>query len=144
MNTPSATSKLTGGEWTGEGELWLDPTGDEAVRFECTASSTSSAIDYKWFHDDTQHRGRVRWTGDGGTFQDTYHTPEETACRRVEGARGVVGLTFDYPAGEGPDWGWEVHVSLRPGGQLVVQMTNVAPWGEKTRAARMVFEEEED
>jgi hypothetical protein len=30
-------------------------------------------------------------------------------------------------------------LSERPSGELVLQMTNVAPWGEEQRAVRMVF-----
>ena len=42
-------------------------------------------------------------------------------------------------AGEGPDWGWRTSVAQRPSGELVLQMTNIAPWGERARAVRMVF-----
>jgi len=42
------------------------------------------------------------------------------------------------PAGEGPPWGWRVAVAHRPSGELVLQMTNIKPWGEDGRAVRMI------
>ena len=49
---------------------------------------------------------------------------------------------MSYPAGEGPDWGWRLRVCLRTMGpeRLVLQMTNVTPWGEEARAVRMTCE----
>ena len=43
----------------------------------------------------------------------------------------------------GPRWGWRMMLSLRPPFEgapesLVLQMTNIAPWGEEARAVRMV------
>ena len=75
--------ELVGTRWTGTGELWLDPEGNEAKRCECTIA---------------------------------------------------------VPAGDGPPWGWRTKLSLRAmGGEgLVLQMTNIAPWGESGRAVRMV------
>jgi hypothetical protein len=36
------------------------------------------------------------------------------------------------------DWGWRIGLSLRaPTGELVLRMTNIAPWGEEARAVRM-------
>ena len=56
-------------------------------------------------------------------------------CRDVEGW-ALFTVQGTYGAGEGPDWGWRSQLSVRPlgAGQLVLQMTNIAPWGEETRA----------
>ena len=37
------------------------------------------------------------------------------------------------------NWGWRINLCFRePTGELVLQMTNIAPWGEEARAVRMV------
>ena len=48
------------------------------------------------------------------------------------------GLTI-CTRGPQAEWRWRIGLSVRePSGELVLQMTNVAPWGEETRAVRMI------
>jgi hypothetical protein len=58
-------------------------------------------------------------------------------CAAVPGSWALVDVAGTYAAGA-DRWGWRVHVSVRPTGELVLQMTNVCPWGEDGRAVRMV------
>ena len=74
---------------------------------------------------------------DGADFTDTWHQPSVMPCSHVPGAGGIFQVRGSY----GPDaeWGWRIGLGLRaPTGELVLQMTNVAPWGEEARAVRMV------
>ena len=48
-------------------------------------------------------------------------------------------MSHEYQVGDEPNWVWCSILSKRPDGALVLQMTNIAPWGEEGRAVRMVF-----
>lgn len=43
-----ALAQLVGTDWTGSGELWLDPLGDKADRYECTLRIEPGAVRYTW------------------------------------------------------------------------------------------------
>lgn len=134
---------LAGTRWTGSAELWLDPLGDVAARSECALAVTGDGVGYEWAHDGTPHQGRLSLAADGGTFTDTFHAPSGMPVTAVVPARALVDVTGSYAAGGGPPWGWRITLALRPawgddGEALVLQMTNIAPWGEEARAVRMV------
>jgi hypothetical protein len=82
----------------------------------------------------------VVWSDGAPSFSDTFHQDGDVACTPLETHPAEVALTYEYDPGVGPPWGWRVLVSVRPTGQLVLQMQNIAPWGEEARAARMIFE----
>lgn len=131
---------VTNTDWTGQGELWLDPLGDEAHRFACTARLEPGSLSYTWAFKGAEKTGRVTWLPEGGQFLDSFHQETLVACQALGRSKAEVGLTYEYPAPPGPNWGWHIFIFLRPNHQLVLQMTNVAPWGEEVRATRMVFE----
>jgi hypothetical protein len=90
---------------------------------------------YSWSYDGTLHEGRLDVTAEGATFRDTWHQPEPVTCTPVPGSRALLAVEYAYA----PGWGWRIHLGLRePTGELVVLMTNVAPWCEEARAVRMV------
>lgn len=137
---PLAT--LSGSRWTGTAELWLDPLGHEAHVSPCTIELDRAAVRYTWAHQGTAHQGTVALGGEGGTFTDTFHAAVPMPCRAVP-SWAPVDLTGTYEAGDGPPWGWRILLSHRPPFEgapeaIVLQMTNVAPWGEEMRAVRMV------
>lgn len=128
---------LDGTKWAGSSELWLDPLGDEAMRSDCTISVEGPVVRYTWTHEGKAHEGRVTLNEDGADFTDTWHQPQPMRCRPVAGAGGLFQVQGAY--GPDADWGWRIGASLRPGdGELVLQMTNIAPWGEEVRAVRLV------
>jgi len=47
-----------------------------------------------------------------------------------------------YDVLDNPSWGWQSKLSERPDGCLILQMTNITPWGEEERAVRMAFTRE--
>lgn len=140
MTIRQELSALKNTRWQGQGELWLDPLGDEVTRYPCSAELGDGELSYIWTRDDKEHRGVVRWSKGEGQFQDSFHQDDEVECCPLPGAKAPVALTYDYGP-EQRDWGWQILITLRPhNGDLVVQMTNIAPWGEEARAVRMVFQ----
>jgi hypothetical protein len=135
----SSLADLTGSGWHGTAELWLDPLGDQAVRSDCTMAIEPDLIRYTWSHEGQAHRGSIALRADGADFTDTFHQAEPMPCGHVPDARGLVQVVGRY----GPDmeWGWRIALALRDStDELVLQMTNVCPWGEEVRAVRMICE----
>lgn len=132
-------AKLAGTNWNGTGELWLDPLGNDAHRYECTMNVEPTTIRYTWSYEGKAHEG-VYTLGDAGvTWTDSWHQQNVVECTELPNVWGLLALHFTWGAGEGPPWGWRTVLSQRPTGELVLQMTNITPWGEEARAVRMVF-----
>ena len=54
--------------------------------------------------------------------------------------RSIATVQYTYT----DEWGWRIIVCFRaPTGEPVVQMTNIAPWGEEVRAVRMTCHRDE-
>ena len=136
--TRSSLQKLAGLSMQGHAELWLDPLGNEATTSDCTISVYDKGFDYTWSHEGKPQRGHLELNPGGAEWSDTWHQPQPMECTTVPESWSIVDVIGTYAAGEGPAWGWRISLSERPGGELVLQMTNVAPWGERARAVRMV------
>jgi hypothetical protein len=131
-------SELSDTRWNGDAELWLDPLGDQAVRSACSARVGPSILEYTWQHEGQPQTGKLVLGEGGADFTDTFHSSSAMSCACVPGSRALVDVQGSY--GPDADWGWRITVSLRaPTGELVLQMTNIAPWGEEVRAVRMVM-----
>jgi hypothetical protein len=130
--------ELEGSAWHGTAELWLDPLGNEVSRSDCTLSIDGNVVRYTWSHEGKSHEGSITLRDDGASFIDTFHSPEPMSFRRLPGTQGFFQLHGVY--GPDSDWGWRIGLSLRsPSSELVLQMTNVTPWGEEGRAVRMTL-----
>lgn len=130
-------SDLGGTRWKGTAELWLDPLGDQVTRSDCTMFVDGPVVRYTWAHEGQAHEGSITVHEDGADFTDSWHQPEPMKCRSIPGAWGLIQVQAEY--GPRADWRWRIGLSLRaPTGELVLQMTNVAPWGEEVRAVRMI------
>jgi len=138
----STLEDLVGTRWRGKGELWPDPLGNETQHYDCTLEIADGAVRYSWTHEGKAQQGHFALDADGASWSDSWHQSEALRCERQTDDWGLLSLRTTYGAGEGPDWGWHTSFALRPTGQLVMQMTNVTPWGEHGRAVRMVFERE--
>lgn len=130
---------LVGTSWSGRGELWLDPLGNEAHTYDCKLAIRENVIEYHWSYDGAAHTGTLALRPGGADFTDTFHSRETMRFTTVADTRALVDLVGSYPAPEGPPWGWRIALSQRPTGELVLQMTNITPWGEDGRAVRMVY-----
>ncbi len=130
--------ELAGSAWTGKAELWLDPLGNESVVSDCTMAIDEAGVTYTWSHDGKPHRGGLKVREGGADFTDTFHSPTSMSCDEVPSLPGLLAVAGTYAAGDGPPWRWRTTLSVRPSGELVLQMTNVTPWGEDGRAVRMI------
>lgn len=133
---------LAGTSWQGNSELFLDPLGNHAHLSPCTLHVELDGVRYTWAHEGTSHEGRIALDATGGTFTDTFHNPGEMRCEHGGRAGALFDLVGSYAAGDGPRWGWRLLLALRPSNDgepeaLVLQMTNITPWGEDVRAVRM-------
>lgn len=140
---------LVGTAWAGDAELWLDPLGDRAERSSCRVRVEPEGLSYAWSHDGKPQTGELRRTTGGATFQDTFHAAKPMTCAAAAAPFGSLLDVLGTYGGE-PAWGWRIVVALRPDlaaieagqppgrGELLVQMTNLAPWGEEVRAVRFV------
>jgi hypothetical protein len=133
---------LDGTQWKGHCELWLDPLGNTASECECQLRIGPGRLDYTWAHEGTAHEGQIVLTPEGAEFTDTFHSSSTMACRAAAQPLALVDVTGSYSAPGMGDWGWRIMVAQRPSegdapGELIVQMINIAPWGEEGRAVRM-------
>jgi hypothetical protein len=135
----STFEKYQGTEWKGPAELWIDAMGNEAAISEAILRFEAERLSYTWSHDGEEQVGEIKITEDGILWQDSWHQPEIVRCAFINDPRGIFSVEYSYPAGSGPDWFWRIKLSQRPDESLVLQMTNITPWGEEGRAVRMVF-----
>lgn len=123
------------GTWTGTNELWLDPLGDVAEKSDARIE-IGDDVRYTWSREGTEQQGRLVPTEAGADFTDTFHQADGVmSCRTVVHARSVLSVEGTYME----TWGWRIAICHRePTGELVLQMTNITPWGEEARAVRLV------
>lgn len=136
-------TSLAGSHWQGTAELWLDPMGNDAQTSQCSFEVDVSEVRYTWEYEGAPQNGSITLDASGGAFRDSWHNPAPMTCARVAASTALVNLLGSYAAGDGPRWGWRLILSLRPSWEgapeaLVLQMTNITPWGEEARAVRMV------
>ncbi len=131
--------KFIGTRRKGKGELWLDPYGNEALLYDCEISIDKDALHYSWHYEDEVRRGSFTFDDAGVTWVDTWHQQSPVQCTDVPGAWGIFTVSHEYETPAMPNWGWRSKLPERPDGALVLQMTNIAPWGEEGRAVRMTF-----
>ncbi len=130
--------ELEGTRWAGHGELWLDPLGNEAATHDCTLEVGSRELVYTWFYDGQPQRGVLSFA-DTVRWQDTFHQANGAELTPADGPGSLFAGGYAYSVPDSPAWHWRVLLSERPTGELVLQMTNIAPWGEEGRAVRMTF-----
>ena len=135
--TPVAMTlkELTGSRWAGTSVLWKDPLGDVAQTSDCTMTIDDGVLRYTWSYQGKAQEGRLRLRADGAEFRDSWHQNEPVACVAVTGTTAIATVRYTYVE----SWGWRISLCHRDAtDELVLQMTNIAPWGEEARAARMV------
>ena len=134
----SALSDFNLSHWNGKAELWLDPLGNDTSFSDCSLAIEKEVLCYTWVYEGAQCEGKIEIAAETAVFTDSWHQAEPMQCRVLQDAWGIFQIQGRY----GPQlaWGWRIGLSLRtPTDELVLQMTNIAPWGEEARAVRMVF-----
>ena len=138
-----ALRELDGTRWVGKKELWFDPDGDARVS-EAALEIDGERVSYSWTFEGKGQQGAYRLSASGAEWTDSWHQSKPMACESVPGLGAVFSVLGAYAAPPGADWGWRSTLSLRPTGELVLQMTNICPWGEEQRAVRMTLTRTED
>ena len=136
----SWTLELQGSHWQGEAELWRDPNGNDVDVSECILAIESRVLTYTWAYEGATKTGSFIFNDDDATWTDSWHQPEPVNCKYLNDAWGLFTVEYSYSPPSGPDWGWRSKLSQRPDDSLVLQMTNIAPWGEEGRVVRMIFQ----
>lgn len=125
--------------YTGISELWMDELGNEVLQEDCSLSVDGNTLHYQWCFKGETKQGSITIQAAHALWCDTFHQPSEVSCHYNEAYWGLLSVSYQYPAPPGPDWGWRIMMSIRPDDTLVVQMTNIAPWGEEARAVRFTM-----
>ncbi len=129
------TLKVIVGQWKGQCELWEDPQGNVVQNSECSMQVEEHSLSYQWSYQGKAHQGELKLRPDGADFSDTWHQ-ESTIAGQLVSTPSLATVHYNYME----TWGWRINVCHRePTGEAVVQMTNIAPWGEEARAVRMTF-----
>lgn len=131
--------KFVGKKWKGKGEQWLDPEGNSAEFYDCELNIENNAIHYSWLYENETKDGCFTFDKTGITWLDSWHQRNSVRCSIDTTAWGIFTVSHYYEVPNNPNWGWRSKLSERPDESLVLQMTNIAPWGEEGRAVRMVF-----
>lgn len=129
-----------GVEWSGPAELWLNPTGNDALTSQATLHVVDGEIEYTWSYNGEEQQGRIQLDDGVLQWQDSWHQPDRVDLEPVKGHGSLMAGEYSYSAGTGPDWHWRIKLVERPNDTLVLQMTNIAHWGEEVRAVRMVLD----
>ncbi len=132
-------SKYSGTHWKGKGELWLDPDGNSAHLYDCALSVDNNTINYSWLYENETKQGSFTFDGTAIHWCDSWHQPNSVQCSAVPNTWSILAVSHEYEVPDNPNWGWRSNLSERPDGSLVLQMTNITPWGEEGRAVRMIF-----
>ena len=123
--------------WIGIAELWVDPLGNTVEHSDCTIVIDDHVVRYTWSQEGQNHEGSITLFENGAEFTDTWHHPKIMDCQHIHSLWGIFQVHGHY--GTEPEWGWRLSLCLRPTtDQLILQMTNIAPWGEEARAVRMI------
>lgn len=130
---------LQGTQWKGTSELWMDPLGNEVSESKAILRVGPEHITYNWSHEGTTHTGEFRLDESGISWKDSFHQPGPVSCELIKRQIGIFTVQYTYKAGSGPNWHWRMKLSQRPDDTLVLQMTNITPWGEEGRAVRMIM-----
>jgi len=126
---------LVGSRWSGKSVLWADPMGDVPQQSDCTIAIDDGVVRYTWSYEGKPQQGSIKLRAGGAEFTDTWHQSEPAHGTDVPNSWGLLHVFYTYMG----EWGWRINLCLRkPTGELVLQMTNIAPWGEEARAVRMV------
>ena len=132
-------TKFAGTKWKGRGELWLDPDGNAAELYDCALSIQDDTVEYSWLHGNELMHGSFTFNETGAIWVDSWHQERPMQCYGIPKEWGIFTVGHEYEVPDDPNWGWRSKLSERPDGSLVLQMTNITPWGEEARAVRMVF-----
>ena len=143
------------GSWQGHNRLRFMPTDEyqESVSAATVAVTAKDfvTIEYTWSHEGQPQNGLLLLgsgpaggeataageappsdsdaSGAGATavWVDSFHAAPQWLTLSGTIDDGVVRLACTYPAPEGPDWGWQIHIEPGAGNGGRITMHNVVP-----------------
>lgn len=167
MNIVECLAPLSG-SWQGRNLMRFMPT-DEYQESGSTATVKATArdfvtLEYTWSYEGQPQNGLlllgsgpkadVGPTSDGtgasgarpsenhveAVWVDSFHsTPTWLTLSGTVDDDGVVRLTGSYPAPEGPDWGWQIHIDPGDGNGGRMTMHNVVPGYDPYQAVEATY-----
>jgi len=114
---------------------WLE---DESKRVQASLSVleiahdpalTYAVVSYTWLHENEPQHGVMVMCGETAAWTDSWHQNANLLNMKSDKADDQVSYLGSYPAGEGPDWGWRIELTM-DGAELVLTMTNIEPGAE--------------
>ena len=101
MAVPSLT-ELAGTQWTGTGEVWLDPEGNNVDHCECSLRIEDDALHYRWSFKSEAQEGSITFEEGGATWKDSWHQKTVAKCKDVPGAWGLFTIEHTYEIASTP------------------------------------------
>ena len=133
-------SELIGPTWRGQAELWLDPLGNEVQTSDCSITLDQGVVRYTWAFKGEAQKRNPRALRRGSDLHRQLAQSEAASVsispRELGAARRVSAPTARE---RGPTGAGAPRSAAVRAGELVLQMTNIAPWGEDGRAVRMIL-----
>lgn len=96
-------------------------------------------IYYYWLYENENKKGIFTFNESGVIWKDSWHQQKPSQCSNVPDILSLFTVHHTYDVPDNPNWGWQSKLFELPDGSLVLQMTNVTPWGEEGWAVKMVF-----
>jgi len=132
------------GSWHGTNRLRLMPTDDyTSSAGTATVGPTAArfvSIAYTWFDGEAPQDGLILIGGSAdaaaAVWVDSWHTGPTWMSFTGGVADGELRLHGTYPADEGPDWGWHIHVRAE---DAVLTMHNVVPGSEPYQVVELAL-----
>ena len=124
------------GSWQGHNRFRFMPTDEyqESVSAATVAVTAKDfvTIEYTWSQEGQPQNGLLLLgsgpAGATAVWVDSFHAaPQWLTLSGTIDDDGVVRLACTYPAPEGPDWGWQIHVEPGDGNGGRITMHNVVP-----------------
>ncbi len=146
MNIKNLHSKFIG-DWQGTYRLilsWLpepDFISNSGLRVNSVANDAFLLFTYDWHHEGIAQDGILMIGNNNKKGEATASWVDSWGmsgkimnCFGSVNDRGDITLIGSYEAGDGPDWGWKIHIPCPQSNQLQILMYNISPDGEESLA----------
>ena len=139
------------GRWQGTNRLHTPDTGfldDTPGTLEVTPilGGRFVRLDYTWRWDDQPQSGAMivghedKANVDTAYWVDTWHNSDKgMLCRGPAGSGDSMTVAGTYAAPPGPDWGWDIVLTPKPGESFEIVMHVYTPEGEQGPAVEAKY-----
>jgi len=150
MKVATSLANLAG-SWSGANHLWMMP-GEPAHDSETTMAvavgsrGAYATLEYTWAEGGEPQEGLLvigpvsEHNAVSASWIDTFHTGGTfMLLQGVTGKEGKIVLKGSYSVPDNPDWGWQIHITPKPGDTFQFTMYNVSPEGEEYLAVEATY-----